>query len=652
MMKKTILLVLTTAMAATTSAQQAAKPVTGLAEMETILAKIATYQYGQSREPLAQFTQLVEQSLPFPAQLKQIEARLLQLLQSSATSAAKDYAFRELSLIATDASVRVLANMLTRSETAEMARYALARIPGAAADEALRRTLPKVSGDSRIGIINSLGQRRDAKSVPILRPLLLSPDGGVGEAAAAALAAIADQPAMDALATARGKVTGSLQQRITEAYIQCAGQMAVRGNKGAALKVYKELTAAPQPERIRIAALGGLAETDARVAIPALTAELNSQSPEVQTVAIRFLSRIEGSEVTSSLVRQFPKLPPSGQVRLLVALADRGDVSAALLFVSAVKNGTGDIRAAALSGLGKLGDRTIVSLLAEAAATSQGPEQAAARSSLHGLGGPGIDEATVSALQQASGKTKVELIMAAGERGIAVAADILIAAVQEKDADVHREALRALRNVAGPAQVPALLQLLVQASTASDRREATQTLATVLRRSESAKVDTVVSAYKATGAMEARLAFLEVLGQTSSDEALSLLRGSLKDPAPEIARAAILALSEWATPAPVPDLLAVARSEGNATLQVLGLRGYLKLMALPSQRPAAEGARMLAEAMQLARQPAEKRTALSLLANFPCKESLQVAEAARRDPQVAKEAAAAVERINSLVKFQ
>jgi HEAT repeat protein len=302
--------------------------------------------------------------------------------------------------------------------------------------------------------------------------------------------------------------------------------------------------------------------------------------------------------------------------------------------------------------LGKLGGPSSVAVLADAASSSQGPEQVAARAALYALRGPEIDQAIVSSLRSAAGRTKVELIIAAGERGIAAAADLLTEAVQDRDPEVHREALRALRHVAGPAQIPALLALVSQASAAADRREAAQTLGAVLKRSESAHAAAVISAYRGVSALPTRVALLEVMAQTSSDEALPVLRGALADPSPEIARAAILALAEWANPAPLADLLALARTQPNPTLQVLALRGYLKLLALPAQRPAAESARMLREGMQLARNPAEKRTVLSLVSAFPSEESLAIAKAALQDPAVAKEAQAALERTNSLLKFK
>jgi HEAT repeat protein len=633
-------------------AQVSPKAVRTADEMDPLLAKIATYEFDQSRIPLAQFTMFVQDSLTNPALLKQIEARLLQFVQSDATAAGKDFAFRELSLIGTDASLPVLTPMLTAPATAEMARYALSKIPGPAADEALRSSLAKASGNTRIGIINSLGQRRSPSSVPTLAPLATSSDAAVAEAAAAALALIADHPALDALAAARAKASGVVKQRIDEEYGQCAGQFAARGDKATAVRVYRQLIGPQEPQMVRIVALGGLAAAEGTAAIPELVAEVESKDLKAQAAAIRLLGGIPGPEVTAAMVREYPKLPPFGQVRLLSALADRGDMSVGSLFLSAAKDANPDVEASAIAGLGKVGDRSSVLLLADAAANSQGAAQTAARNSLYNLRGASIDPAIVSAIGSSSGKVKVELIMASGERGSTAAADALVKAVQEQDPDVHREALKALKNVAGPAQVPGLVDILVNASTAADRRDASQTLALVLKRSQPPQIGAVLAAYQKTSAVPARLSLLEVMGQTASEQSLPVLRSALKDSSPEIARGAILALTDWADAAPMPDLLAIAKSDSSPALQVLALRGYLKLVALPSQRSDAESARLLAEAMNLAKQPAEKRQVLAILSNYPCKETLDIAQASLSDEAVAKEAKAAADKINSLVKYK
>ena len=147
-------------------------------------------------------------------------------------------------------------------------------------------------------------------------------------------------------------------------------------------------------------------------------------------------------------------------MRVLAALAGRGDVTARPLLTQSARANSVEVRTAALAGLGKIGDQTSVGLLAEAAASGKPPEQAAARQSLSGLAGPGIDSAVVAAIGTSSGKVKAELILAAGKRGSTAAANALVQAVHDPDPDVRRNALRALRNVAGPAQVPALLEIV------------------------------------------------------------------------------------------------------------------------------------------------------------------------------------------------
>jgi HEAT repeat protein len=636
-------------------AQQSPKAVRTADEMEPLLATIAKYDSGQSRIPLAQFTQLVQDSLANPEMLKLIEARLLKFIQSDTTKQGQEFGFRELSLIGTDTSVPVLAPMLTQRATAEMSRYAISRIPGPAADGALRNALGQTTGNTRIGLISTIGLRHDSKAVPAIAALAASSDPATAEAAFSALALIGDRPALDALRAARSNDSRSVRQHASEALAQCAGQFAARGDTATASRVYRELISAQEPPMVRVVALGGLASTEGRAAVPALLSEVEGSDAKTQAAAIRLLSGIPGPEITTAMIREFPKVSAPGQVRLLSALADRDDPAAAPLVLKTARDGEGQVRTSALRALGKLGDGSAVTLLATAAANGQGEEQSAARRSLYSLHGDSVDPAVVAALGSTSGKVKAELIVATGERGTAGSAAALVKAIQDQDPDVHREALKALRNVAGPDQVPGLVDFLINASSTQDRRDAAQTLAVALKRSRAAQFDVLLSTYGKTTAVPARLSLLEVMGQTSSDQTLPVLRTSLNDSNPEIARGAVLALTDWSSGAPMPDLLALAKNQpkngGSPALQVLALRGYLKLVALPSDRPAAESARLLAEVMPLAKQAAEKRSVLALVGNYPCKESLQIAEASTSDDAVANEARAAVDKINGALKF-
>ncbi|MCP5115790.1 MAG: HEAT repeat domain-containing protein, partial [bacterium] len=351
-----------------------------------------------------------------------------------------------------------------------MARYALAAIPGPAVNEALRNSLGRAPNErSKIGIINSLGHRKDAKAVPVLAALISSVNPAVTAAAVAALANIADRAAREALAAARTKAGNEVRNLITEGYLVAADRSAERGETATATNVYKQMLASGEPRMIRTRALAGLTAVNTKAAVPVLTVEIESKDPELQAAAIKLLNSIPGPDVTKVMVKAFPKLPPLGQVQLLTAMAHRGDTAAKPTIQAALMSEASAARAAALAGLGKLGDESSVTILAKAAASGQGKEQNAARRSLYSLRGPGIDRALISAMGSSSGKVKVELIMAAGERAATSAADALTRAARETDPDVRSSSLRALRNVGGAGQTPALLDLLLNASTTTER---------------------------------------------------------------------------------------------------------------------------------------------------------------------------------------
>jgi type 1 glutamine amidotransferase len=231
---------------------------TEMAALQELLEKVKTYDWGQSRLALTEVSDIIKKAHSSPAELKRIEKSLLGVLTSGSTRAGKQFVCRELSIIGTGQSVSALANMLIDEETSDMARYALERIPGTAVNEALRGALRKAKGKPKIGIINSLGQRRDKRSVRVLGRLVGNQDKAVATAAAAALGQIADSRATKALAEAKDKATGKLQMVVLDSYLRCADQLVADGNKAEAVAIYKGLQKPDMPKPIRTAALTGM----------------------------------------------------------------------------------------------------------------------------------------------------------------------------------------------------------------------------------------------------------------------------------------------------------------------------------------------------------------------------------------------------------
>ena len=99
---------------------------------------------------------------------KDQEAKLIAVLKSDAPRKAKADACRELGRVGTRDAVAPLAALLCNEELSHMARYGLEPIPDPSVDTALRDALDKVKGRLEVGVIGSIGVRRDPKAVPAL----------------------------------------------------------------------------------------------------------------------------------------------------------------------------------------------------------------------------------------------------------------------------------------------------------------------------------------------------------------------------------------------------------------------------------------------------------------------------------------------------
>jgi type 1 glutamine amidotransferase len=226
--------------------------------MEEQLAKVKTYDFGDSRLPLTELSDEIRKAYGKPAELKKYEAALDDVLKSDAKYAGKQYACRELSIIGTEQSVPVLAAMLTNQEYSDMARYALERIPGEAPNKALLAALPKAEGKARIGIVNSLGERGCRPAAAAIAKLVDNSDKLLAGAAVSALGKIGGPDALQGLDKALASAPDNQKMPVYDALLKIADKMVADGNKAEALKIYRDLNKPTAPQLIRTAALKGM----------------------------------------------------------------------------------------------------------------------------------------------------------------------------------------------------------------------------------------------------------------------------------------------------------------------------------------------------------------------------------------------------------
>jgi HEAT repeat protein len=118
-------------------------------------------------------------------------ARLVTLLNdAAATTYAKAKACQRLAVVGDGAAAPALGRLLSDETLNHYARTALEQIPGPAASETLRNALASAKGRLLVGVINSIGVRKDPLAIRALTQLSTGPDVDAARAAEAALARI------------------------------------------------------------------------------------------------------------------------------------------------------------------------------------------------------------------------------------------------------------------------------------------------------------------------------------------------------------------------------------------------------------------------------------------------------------------------------
>jgi HEAT repeat protein len=187
-----------------------------------------------------------------------LERELLAALQRNGSRVAREFICSKLALIGSEASVPWLAPLLADPQLNQAAREALEVMPCPQAAKALRNSLANLDGPRTIGVIYSLGVRRDPRSVGVLEDLLKGQDELVAAAAAAALGAIGTSQAAKVLLAFLAQTPAALGQETADAVLVCAERLLASERRPEAQGLYLRLRVPGQPAHVQQAAALGL----------------------------------------------------------------------------------------------------------------------------------------------------------------------------------------------------------------------------------------------------------------------------------------------------------------------------------------------------------------------------------------------------------
>ena len=558
----------------------------------------------------------------------QREKELIEVLKGKAPQAEKDLACRELQVIGTDACIDALAGLLTDKKLSHMARTALEPMSSPKASQALRGALGKTSGPTKVGLLISLGFRRDAESTGALTGLLKDKDPDVAGAAAAALGRIGTMEAAKALGGFRGSADKALQVIVAEASLTAAEQLAQAGKQGEAAKICKELQAAKWPAHVRLGAFVGLLGSGGEAAVSQAVAAISGKDAAMRSAAISHVSKLKGKDVGKRLAVGLDKLPAGPQALLIGALGDLGDAAVLPTITKAAKSDNAEVRLAAIRTIGKIGDVSCAKLLCDIAVGGKSAsEQQAAVNSLHGLKGDKVNATIVAAMKAAPATAKPKLIEALVTRKATDAVGDLATEAKGPDAKVRVAALRALGWIAQPADLDTLMPLAIKPADDPSGAAAELAIVQVARKisDPEARGDAPLAAIKTASGSPAKCSLLRVLGNLGGKKAFAAVAPALKDSSVEVQDAAVNALSNWPTARALDPLMNVVKTTSNAKHRVLAMRGCVRILGL-NDCTVEQTLASYSELTKVAKEPADIKLILAGLGSVADPDALRVIE--------------------------
>lgn len=576
------------------------------------------------------------------------EASLLAVLRSDAPAADKALACKSLAVYGSAEAVPDLARLLPDEQLSSWARIPLEAIPGPEVDDALRKAAGSLKGKLLVGVINSIGVRRDPQSIDLLSGLLGDDDRSVASAASAALGRIGDEAASQALLRALANGAIEIRNDIAEGCIVCAEHFLASGQTAPAIELYDAVRQADVSAQRRLEATRGAILARGDEGLQLLIENLRSGDRRMVQMALGTAREMSGPAVGRAIAAEIPRTEPDRAALLISVLADRASPDSLPPLMLAAAAGPKPVRLAAIAALGRVGNATCLPALLEIGMEPDAELSAAAKAAVVELPDDSVGQAIVVGLPKSEGKRYVMLLEVVGQRRIP-AIDQLVAALRHRDSSVRSAALVALGNTVPPDRLSLLIEQVVDTKNVEDHPVAIQALkAAAIRmpdREQCAKqlAETLTPLPSATKAE-----ILEILAAVGGTHALQSLAAAARSDDEKLQDVSTRLLGEWMTVDVAPVLLDLARTAPGKKYQTRSLRGYIRV-ARQFTLSDEERMDMCREALAAAGQPAEQKLVLEVLKRYPGPKALELAMQIRQKPELKDEATAVAVAIASKV---
>jgi HEAT repeat protein len=581
------------------------------------------------------------------------ETDLIAILQSDKSQPEdKAMACKRLAVYGSDQCVSEVSKLLDQDQLSSWARITLEAIPGRAANDALRNAAKALKGRTLIGVLNSIGVRRDVGSVELLSTKLQEKELGVAAAAAVALGSVGNPSASDALKKALVSVGDDVRTSVAEGLVLCAERAMNEGKLPTAIEMYDLVRSAKVPQQRILEATRGAILARKADGVPILIGELRATEYPRFQLGLTVARELEGIAVDKALAAELGTASPDRAALIIQAMADRPKTVDLTAITKAIAAEAKPVRLSAIKALGSVGTVNSIAALLSAAKGTDQEQTDACVVSLSQISDAGVDIDLAKKMETSQGTELVVLIRALGQRGVP-ASDRMIGGLVSTDQAVRNATFSALADTLPANKLAVLISQFLSPKYAEDQEIASKSLMTAASRMpdrEECAAELATALTKATS-NDLKGKVIEILGLVGGTKALNTVADAALSKEDILKDASTKALGNWMTIDAAAMLQSLAEKMPEDRYRSRAVKAYLRIarqfdMTLPERVAMAESA------IKMARQPDERKLILDVLKRNPSLEMLQIAARLSETEDLKADAIAAANEIAGKIKNQ
>ncbi|MCX6565892.1 MAG: DUF1080 domain-containing protein [Candidatus Aminicenantes bacterium] len=545
--------------------------------------------------------------------------------------------------------VKPLARFLSRPALAGPVVRALTATGVSEAETALLKALRTAQGDPAAAIIQGLGDLRSRKATPALLRLAEKSDPKIRAAALDALANIGDLSARPALE--RVRIAAPFEERAGAAVrlLLFGRRLAESGLSSEAAAIARPFLSdysAPGEDHLRAAALTLYMDAvGEKEGLKILMEAAGSPEAKYRQKALDIAAGLRTSWSTADWIGLLDQAAPDVQADLIRMLARRGEASVFPVIREKLRSGEDLVRRAAAGAAARLGGAGVWDDIVPLFKSGDEADVDAAKKAVLFFPSDVLIPKIAEILPAAPPSAQVALLGILAERTAKVQAGNVLSLCLSPDENVRAAALAALEQTVSADDLPAVVDLLLQAASPHEIVLIQNAVAAAARQIPDPEARAVPLLKALERADEPkRIDLLRTISKIGGAAALDVVRTEIQNPDPQVQAVAVFALANWPDESAVPDLTRLAKSVSDRKFRYLVLQGIARLVP-GSGLTAAEKLDALRDALASAVEADEKTVILDGIAAVLAPEGLETIVKFLDDPDIQVRAAKAVLRL-------